>query len=128
MLISFSPVSPWPGDCAHLCWASKHAKWHAACATHDVRLSQVWFDRGLVWCYGYNHEESVRCFRKAAECDPSCAMAYWGVSYAAGPNYNKQWKAFDPIDLRRSLDTAHDAVGRALELVDGANSVEQALI
>ena len=37
--------------------------------------AQVWFDRGLVWCYGYNHEESVRCFRKAAECDPSCAMA-----------------------------------------------------
>ena len=65
--------------------------------------AQVWFDRGLVWCYGYNHEESVRCFRKAAECDPSCAMAYWGVSYATGPNYNKQWKAFDPIDLRRSL-------------------------
>jgi hypothetical protein len=55
-------------------------------------------------------------------------MAYWGVSYAAGPNYNKQWKAFDPIDLRRSLDTAHDAARRALELVDGANSVEQALI
>ena len=90
--------------------------------------AQVWFDRGLVWCYGYNHEESVRCFRKAAECDPSCAMAYWGVSYAAGPNYNKQWKAFDPIDLRRSLETAHDAARRALELVDGASSVEQALI
>jgi tetratricopeptide (TPR) repeat protein len=90
--------------------------------------AQVWFDRGLVWCYGYNHEESVRCFRKAAECDPSCAMVYWGVSYAIGPNYNKQWKAFDPIDLRRSLATAHDAARRALELVDGASSVEQALI
>jgi hypothetical protein len=50
--------------------------------------AQAWFDRGLIWCYGYNHEESVRCFRKAAECDPSCAMAYWGVSYAAGPNCN----------------------------------------
>ena len=22
--------------------------------------AQVWFDRGLVWCYGYNHEESVQ--------------------------------------------------------------------
>jgi tetratricopeptide (TPR) repeat protein len=90
--------------------------------------AQVWFDRGLVWCYGYNHEESVRCFRKAAECDPSCAMAYWGVSYASGPNYNKQWKAFDPIDLRRSLATAHDTARRALELVDGTSSVEQAMI
>ena len=90
--------------------------------------AQAWFDRGLNWCYGYNHDEAVRCFRKAAECDPSCAMTYWGVSYAAGPNYNKQWKAFDTIDLKRSLDTAHDAARRALELVDGASSVEQALI
>ena len=90
--------------------------------------AQAWFDRGLVWCYGYNHDEAVRCFHKAAESDPSCAMAYWGVSYAAGPNYNKQWKAFDPADLRRSLDTAYDAARRALELVDGASSVEQALI
>ena len=90
--------------------------------------AQAWFDRGLVWCYGYNHDEAVRCFHKAAESDPSCAMAYWGVSYAAGPNYNKQWKAFDPADLRRSLDTAYDAARRALELVDGTSSVEQALI
>jgi hypothetical protein len=50
------------------------------------------------------------------------------VAEVAVPNYNKQWKAFDPIDLRRSLATAHDAARRALELVDGASSVEQALI
>lgn len=90
--------------------------------------TQAWFDRGLIWCYGYNHEEAVRCFRKAAEHDPSCAMAYWGISYAAGPNYNKQWKAFDPIDLERSLETAHTAARRALDLVDAASPVEQALI
>ena len=90
--------------------------------------AQTWFDRGLLWCYGYNHDEAVRCFRKAVECDPACAMAYWGISYAAGPNYNKQWKAFDPVDLSQSLDTAHDAARRALELVDGASPVEQALI
>jgi len=88
----------------------------------------VWFDRGLIWCYGYNHDEAVRCFRKAAELDPSCAMAHWGIAYAAGPNYNKQWKAFDPVDLKQSLDTAHAAARRALELVDGAGPVEQALI
>lgn len=55
-------------------------------------------------------------------------MAHWGIAYAAGPNYNKQWKAFDPNDLKRSLDTAHHAAKRALELVDGASSVERALI
>ena len=70
----------------------------------------------------------MRCFRRAAEYDPSCAMAYWGIAYAAGPNYNKQWKAFDPVDLKRSLDTAHGAARQALELVEGASPVEQALI
>ena len=25
--------------------------------------AQRWFDRGLVWCYAFGHEEAVRCFR-----------------------------------------------------------------
>jgi tetratricopeptide (TPR) repeat protein len=90
--------------------------------------AQAWFDRGLVWSYGYNHEEAVRCFQRAAACDPGCAMAQWGIAYAAGPNYNKQWKAFDPADLQRSLEVAHDATQRALALADKASPVEQALI
>ena len=53
--------------------------------------AQAWFDRGLVWSYGFNHEEAVRCFERAAEADPACAMAHWGVAYAIGPNYNKAW-------------------------------------
>jgi len=90
--------------------------------------AQMWFDRGLNWCYGYNHEESVRCFQKAAAIDPGCAMAYWGMAYAAGPNYNKQWKAFDPADLKQSLATAHRATQAALALMDKTSPVERALI
>ena len=37
--------------------------------------AQLWFDWGLIWCYGYHHEESEVCFRKAALADPNCAMA-----------------------------------------------------
>jgi tetratricopeptide (TPR) repeat protein len=90
--------------------------------------SQLWFDRGLLWCYGYNHEEAVRCFKKAAKHDPNCAMAQWGIAYAAGPNYNKQWVAFDPVDLKNSLNLACSATKRALKLLDQASPVEQALI
>jgi tetratricopeptide (TPR) repeat protein len=90
--------------------------------------AQTWFDRGLIWCYGYNHDEAVRCFRNAADFDPSCAMAQWGIAYAAGPNYNKQWKAFDVVDLKRSLATAYGAARQALGLLDNASPVEQALI
>ena len=24
--------------------------------------AQVWFDRGLVWAYAFNHDEAVTCF------------------------------------------------------------------
>jgi len=90
--------------------------------------AQTWFDRGLVWCYAFNHEEALRCFRNALVYDPLCAMAHWGIAHAAGPNYNKQWKAFDPVDLKQSLITAHGATQKALDLADGASVVEQALI
>ncbi|WP_119270053.1 tetratricopeptide repeat protein [Taklimakanibacter deserti] len=90
--------------------------------------AQAWFDRGLAWCYGYNHDEAVRCFEKAAKADPSCAMAWWGIAYAAGPNYNKQWKAFDTVDLERSLKTAYGATAEALKHAASASPVEKALI
>jgi hypothetical protein len=54
--------------------------------------AQRWFDRGLNWCFGYHHEEAVVCFEKALETDPNCAMAHWGIAYAAGPNYNFPWE------------------------------------
>jgi hypothetical protein len=58
----------------------------------DSKEAQLWFDRGLNWCYGYNYEEAVRCFRKASEFDAGCAMAYWGMAYASGSNYYKAWR------------------------------------
>jgi hypothetical protein len=90
--------------------------------------AQLWFDRGLVWCYGFNHEESVRCFKKAANADPNCGMAYWGIAYAAGPNYNKPWQAFDAADLSQSLTDAYAAAQTALAKIEAASAVEQALI
>jgi tetratricopeptide (TPR) repeat protein len=90
--------------------------------------AQLWFDRGLAWCYGYNHDESVRCFERAAGSDPDCTMAYWGIAYGAGPNYNKPWEAFDEVDLGQSLERAHSAVQEALARKDRASAVEVALI
>ena len=65
--------------------------------------AQTWFDRGLVWSYAFHHEEAIRCFERALEHDPGFALAHWGIAYAIGPNYNKQWEAFDPVDLAASL-------------------------
>jgi tetratricopeptide (TPR) repeat protein len=90
--------------------------------------AQLWFDRGLSWCYGFNHEEAIRCFQKGVTADPNCAMLHWGIAYAAGPNYNKQWKAFDVMDLKRSLRLAHNAMAKAFACLKKASPVERALI
>ncbi len=95
--------------------------------THSAQ-AQLWFDRGLIWCYAYNHEESVRCFRKAVEHDSDCAMAHWGVAYASGPNYNKRWDAFAEDELREAVATARQATEDALRCAPRATPVEQALI
>lgn len=90
--------------------------------------AQRWFDRGLLWCYGYNHDESVACYARALASDPDCAMAHWGIAYASGCNYNKPWDAFDPEDARRSLATAFDATQEAMDRADQVSPFEKALI
>jgi tetratricopeptide (TPR) repeat protein len=90
--------------------------------------AQVWFDRGLNWTYAFNHEEAIRCFRKALEHDPNCAMAHWGVAYAIGPNYNKEWDAFDEVDLKQSVATAYEESQAALALLDRVTAAERGLI
>ena len=89
--------------------------------------AQVWFDRGLAWCYGFNHEEAIACFERALEHDPDCALAHWGVAYAVGPNYNKPWEAFDPREKASALARARSESRLAVEKAAGATPVEQAL-
>lgn len=89
--------------------------------------AQVWFDRGLAWCYGFNHEEAIACFERALEHDPDCALAHWGVAYAVGPNYNKPWEAFDPREKASALARARSESRLAVEKAAGATPVERAL-
>lgn len=90
--------------------------------------AQLWFDRGLNWIYGYNHGEAVRCFNKASKADPDCAMAYWGIAYAVGPNYNMQWHHFDEAGKRKAVSGAHKASQKALSLAGTVSPMERALI
>ncbi len=90
--------------------------------------AQRWFDRGLNWCFGYHHEEAVACFEKALAADPSCAMAHWGVGYAAGPNYNFPWELMDPAGKAASLARSYDASRAALALIGSVTAPERALI
>ena len=101
---------------------------HTRTITTNSPEAQMWFDRGLNWLYGYNHAEAIVCFRHAITADPGCAMAHWGVSYAAGPNYNLPWHLYDPKGKAKALETAYDAMQAALTHAATATPVEQALI
>ena len=90
--------------------------------------AQVWFDRGLNWVFAFNHEEAIKCFARALEHDPGCAMAHWGIAYAAGPNYNLPWHLYDPAGKAKALAAAYDAMKGALACAHLATPVEQALI
>ncbi|THV80347.1 hypothetical protein D6D27_08780, partial [Aureobasidium pullulans] len=90
--------------------------------------AQLWFDRGLIWAYGFNIKEASICFEKVIRLDPGCAMGYWGLAYTKGPYYNKAWRLFDPKELKEALVVTYETSRKALELADNATPVEQALI
>jgi tetratricopeptide (TPR) repeat protein len=90
--------------------------------------AQLWFDRGLNWLFGFNHGEAIKCFQKALKHDPECAMAHWGMSYAAGPNYNLPWHRYDPHGRQMALSAAYDAMQGALVHARNASPVEEAMI
>ncbi|KAL4926263.1 uncharacterized protein BDV17DRAFT_283396 [Aspergillus undulatus] len=89
--------------------------------------TQTWFNRGLTWVYTFNHKEAVTCFEAAMAHDESCAIAYWGLAYALGPNYNYTWEFFGR-DLASIVKRTYEASRRALELSSSATDIEQALI
>lgn len=84
--------------------------------------AQTWFNRGLIWSYAFNHEEAIGCFEAALANDPDCAMAYWGLAYAMGPNYNKPWDFFDEDDLSVTLKRAREAIAKAKAVVGGGKA------
>ena len=84
--------------------------------------ARLWFDRGLGLTYGFNHEEAIVCFEKAAVADPGCAMAWWGKAYALGPNYNN-------VEMTpEATKAAHEATRLALSALDDETAAERALV
>lgn len=92
---------------------------------HPVSTSkpeaQRFFDQGLALVYGFNHDEAVRSFKRAADIDPQLAMAHWGVALALGPNINMD------VDAEREK-AAYQAVQKALSLASKGSEAERAYI
>jgi tetratricopeptide (TPR) repeat protein len=74
--------------------------------------AQRYFNQGLVLTYGFNHGEAIRSFREAARLDPNCAMCYWGVALALGPNINKPMDADDGLLAWKAVQQAKGLAAR----------------
>src|ERR1700722_4355816 len=85
-------------------------------------LAQRYFDQGLAFLYGFNCTEAAHSFAAAANCDPNCAMAYWGIAIANGGAVS------DPATDEPRAKAAVEAVTQAQDLAAGAAPVERALI
>src|SRR5688572_25453904 len=49
-------------------------------------MAQRFFDQGLTFIFGFNHDAAIRSFKRSLEYDPNLAMAHWGIGLSLGPN------------------------------------------
>jgi tetratricopeptide (TPR) repeat protein len=83
--------------------------------------AQAWFDQGLTLFYAFNHDEATRSFHQATLADPSCAMAWWGLSLASGIDLN------DGRMSDEETERAVEAAQRAVLEAEDEGPLEQAL-
>jgi tetratricopeptide (TPR) repeat protein len=83
--------------------------------------TQRYFDQGVNLLFGFNHAEAIRSFKEAARLDPDCAMCWWGVAVALGPNINMPM----PPD---AVAPAWEALQNAKALAPKATPAERAWI
>jgi tetratricopeptide (TPR) repeat protein len=86
--------------------------------TTKSKLAQRYFNQGLTLCFNFHHAEAIRSFNAVATEDPQCAMAWWGVAFAHGPNINM------PMD-EKAVPLAWEALQRALALREQASPQER---
>ncbi len=91
---------------------------HSHPVTTDSPRVQKFFDQGLNLVFAFNHAEAIRAFREAARLDPDCAMTYWGMALAHGPNINRRMGEED-------AKSAYEAIQKALSLKSGATQEER---
>jgi tetratricopeptide (TPR) repeat protein len=68
--------------------------------------AQRYFNQGLALSFAFNHREAIRSFEAAAQIDPQCAMAFWGVALASGPHVNRPMNEEDNTRAWKALQQA----------------------
>jgi len=62
--------------------------------THEHKITttsaeaQAYFNQGYRYLFNFNHAAAISSFQEALKRDPKCAMCWWGIALAHGPNIN----------------------------------------
>jgi tetratricopeptide (TPR) repeat protein len=89
--------------------------------TTRSQVAQQYFDQGLRLTYAFNHDEAIKSFKQGLQHDSTCAMCYWGIAYALGPNINV------PMDTS-AVRPAYEAVQHARKYAGSVSPLERAYI
>lgn len=84
--------------------------------------AQRYMNQALIWTFSFNHDEAIRSYRRAAELDPTLAMAYWGIALCNGPHIN------NPVMDEPRAVAAWEALQKAQAAAGSASPTERALI
>ena len=92
--------------------------------THEHKITtssgeaQAYFNQGYRQLINFNHAASIAAFQEALKRDPKCAMCWWGIAFAYGPNINM------PM-MPDAVAPAMEAIANAQKLASGASASER---
>jgi tetratricopeptide (TPR) repeat protein len=89
--------------------------------TTRSQMARQYFDQGLRLTYAFNHDEAIKSYKQALQYDSTCAMCYWGIAYALGPNINV------PMDTS-AVRPAYEAVQNAMKYAGSTSAPERSYI
>ena len=89
--------------------------------TTSSERAQAFFNQGLRLEYAFNHERALASYRAALRADTSCAMCWWGIALASGPNINAGMSDSAAV-------MALSAIAEAVRLSDRVTPLERELI
>lgn len=89
--------------------------------THKHRITtsspeaQAYFDQGYRYLFNFNHAAAIASFQEGLKRDPNCAMCWWGISLAHGPNINMPMMPDAHTPAWQALQMAQKLAPRASE-------------
>ncbi len=74
--------------------------------TTDSKYARRFFVQGMVMANAFNHLEGARSLREAIRLDSTFSMAYWGLAYVLGPNYNTNNNMGESMEIKEAARNA----------------------